>query len=190
MDILVVSDSSDTSTLGTKVKQELKEFLKGNGHKVVSYDIQKEDMHYCIGCFGCWLKTPGVCVFNDISCEINKSYIGSDIAIFVSPVKYGCYTPAIRRTLDRVLPNILPFFKKINGEMHHAPRYKKYPRFVTFGYGEDITTEEADTFCSLSTANAINFQTGKAKTYISRKETELEDIMKSFSKYIKECEVQ
>lgn len=147
-------------------------------------------MHYCVGCFNCWVKTPGECVFNDISRDINKAYIRNDIAIFLSPVKYGCYTPVIRRTLDRVLPNILPFFKKINGEMHHAPRYKKYPRFVTFGYGEDITTDEADTFRSLSDANAINFQAGKAQIYLCRKETELEDILSSFGKYIKECEMQ
>lgn len=190
MNVLVVSDSSDTSKLGTKVKHKLKGFLQSNGHRVTTYDIQKEDMHYCVGCFCCWLKTPGECVFNDISGDINKVYIGSDIAIFVSPVKYGCYTPAIRRTLDRVLPNILPFFKKINGEVHHAPRYKKYPRFVTVGYGEDITAEEEDTFRSLSNANAVNFQAGKAQTYISRKEAELEELLNSFGKYIEECEIK
>jgi multimeric flavodoxin WrbA len=190
MNFLVVSDSSDKSKLGTKVKQELKEFLQGDGHRVASYDIQKEDMHYCVGCFGCWLKTPGECVFKDISSDINKTYIGSDIAIFLSPVKYGCYTPAIRRALDRFLPNILPFFKKINGEMHHVPRYKKYPRFVTIGYGEDITAEEADTFRCLSDANALNFQVGKAQTYISKSETELSQLLDSFGKYIKECEIK
>ena len=190
MNVLVVSDGSDTSKLGTKVKQELKEILQRIGHRVSSYDVQKEDMHYCVGCFGCWIKTPGECVFKDISNEINKDYIGSDIAIFVSPVKYGCYTPAIRRTLDRVLPNILPFFKKINGELHHAPRYKNYPKFVTLGYGEDIATDEANTFRALSDANAINFQTDKAQTFIIRKESELEYILGSFDKFIKECEMK
>jgi multimeric flavodoxin WrbA len=190
MNVLIISDSSDTSTLGTNIKRGLKEFLKSTGHSVTNYDIQKEDMHFCVGCFGCWLKTPGECVFNDISRDINKAYIRSDIAVFVSPIKYGCYTPSIRRVLDRFLPNILPFFKKINGEVHHAPRYKKYPRFVTVGYGEDITAEEADTFRSLSDANALNFQSGKAWTYISRRETELEELLNSFGNYIKECEIK
>lgn len=190
MKVLLVNDGSDTSELGIKIKQELIEFLRKNNHAVSSFDIQKEDMHYCVGCYNCWLKTPGQCVFNDISSDINKDYVGSDMAIFVSPVKYGCYTPAIRRTLDRMLPNILPFFKLMNGEMHHTPRYKKYPRFVTFGYGESITAEEEDTFQCLSNANAINFQAGKAQTYMSRKESEVDDIMKSFDKYIKECEIQ
>ncbi|MDF2988527.1 MAG: hypothetical protein K0R50_4037 [Eubacterium sp.] len=190
MNILVISDASDTSVFGTKVKQELKGFLQQNDYRVSTYDIQTQDMHYCVGCFSCWIKTPGECVFKDISCDINKDYIGSDITIFVSPVKYGCYTPAVRRTLDRMVPNILPFFKKINGEVHHAPRYKKYPNFVAFGYGEDITIDEADTFQALCDANAINFQVSKAKTYISRKEKELEDRLNSLGKYIKECEMR
>jgi len=185
MKVLVISDASDTSKLGMKIKQELKDFLQKNGHKVSVYDIQTQDMHHCVGCFGCWIKTPGECVYKDISTDINKEYIGSNIAIFVSPVKYGCYTPAIRRTLDRMLPNILPFFKKVNGEMHHAPRYKKYPRFVVFGYGEDITSDEEDTFRSLCDANATNFQVRKAQTYICRNETELEGRLNSLDKYIR-----
>ena len=190
MKVLVVSDSSDKSSLGIKIKQDLREFLKGSGHIVSDFDILKEDLLYCVGCFGCWLKTPGQCVFDDTSRNINQAYIGSDIAVFVSPVKYGCYTPAIRRALDRAVPNVLPFFKTVNGELHHAPRYKKYPRFVTFGYGESITAEEEATFRSLSNANAINFQADKAETYIGRKETEVGDILKAFDKYIKECELR
>lgn len=190
MNILVVGDASDTSNLGTKVKQELKEFLQKKEHRVSAYDIQTQDMHYCTGCFSCWIRTPGECVFKDISYDINKAYIESDIAIFVSPVRYGCYTPAIRRTLDRMIPNVLPFFKKVNGEMHHAPRYEKYPDLVAFGYGEDITIEEAATFRSLCDANAINFQKTKANTYINRKETELKDNLNSLGQYIKECERQ
>ena len=189
MNVLVISDASDNSKLGIKVKQELEGFLLRNDHIVSTYDIQTQDMHYCVGCFGCWVKTPGECVFKDISSDINKAYIGSDITIFVSPIKYGCYTPVIRRTLDRMIPNILPFFKKIHGELHHAPRYRKYPGFVAFGYGEDITLEEEDTFHSLCNANAINFQVNKAKIYISRKETELEDRLNSLGKYIKEREI-
>lgn len=190
MNVLVVSDGSDTSELGTTVKQELKEFLQSIGHRVSCYEVQKEDMHYCVGCFGCWLKTPGECVFKDISREINKAYIGSDIAVFVSPLKYGCYTTAIRRTLDRMVPNVLPFFKTVNGELHHAPRYKNYPGFVTLGYRENITTEEEETFRNLTHANAINFQAKKAQAYILRKESEMGDIVSSFNKFIKECAIK
>lgn len=188
MKVLVISDASDTSQLGRKVKEELKGYLNKYNHSITTFDVQTEDMHNCVGCFGCWIKTPGECVFKDISSDINKAYIGSDIAIFVSPVRYGCYTPAIRRTLDRMIPNILPFFKKIKGEQHHAPRYKKYPGFIAFGYGEDITKEEAETFQSLCKANALNLQAKKSGTYISRRESDVTDRLNSLCSYLKECE--
>lgn len=188
MKVLVICDALDTSQLGRKVKEELKKYLEKDKHSVATFEIQTEDMHHCIGCFGCWVKTPGECVFKDISSDINKAYIGSDIAIFASPVRYGCYTPAIRRTLDRMIPNILPFFKKIKGEQHHAPRYKKYPGYIAFGYGEDITKEEAETFHSLCKANALNLQAKKAATYISRSESDVTDRLISLCNYLKECE--
>lgn len=188
MNVLVISDASDNSKLGAKVRQELTGFLQANGCKVSMYEIRTQDMHYCAGCFGCWFGTPGECAARDISRDINKSFIGSNIAIFVSPVKYGCHAPAVRRALDRMLPNILPYFRKIKGEVHHKPRYRKYPNFAAFGYGEDITDGEADTFRSLCAANAINLQAKKAETYIIREETELDDILDSFGKYIEECE--
>lgn len=186
MNILVISDYCDKS----KLVSELKKFIKKNNYNIKAYNVEKDSMHYCTGCFSCWLKTPGQCVFNDISNDINKAYIESDIAIILSPVKYGCYTTAIRRTLDRMLPNILPFFKKINGEVHHAPRYNKYPKLVTIGHGSNITLEEENTFKALSNANAVNFQVSKAEVYIIREESEINDMIKSLGVFIKECEVK
>lgn len=188
MKVLVISDASDTSEFGRKVKEGLKGFLQENNHSVTVYEVQTEDMHNCVGCFGCWIKTPGECVFKDISSDINKAYIGSDVAIFASPVRYGCYTPAVRRALDRMIPNILPFFKKIKGEQHHAPRYKKYPAYIAFGYGEDVTKEEAETFRSLGEANALNLQAKKSGTYISRSESDVTDSLNSLCQYLKEWE--
>lgn len=188
MNLFIVNDSSDQSPIGIRLRQELTLFLQQKGHQVKEYSIDVNEMHYCIGCFSCWIKTPGECIYKDISRDINRDYVNSDIAVMISPLRYGCYSPAIRRMLDRLLPNILPFFKKINGEMHHAPRYDKYPRFTAIGYGEDITNEEASTFASLSEANAVNFQSGHAKTFVVRMESDLSKLFEAFEDYVKGCE--
>ena len=31
-----------------------------------------ESIHPCIGCFGCWLKTPGVCIIKDTYGQMGK----------------------------------------------------------------------------------------------------------------------
>ena len=35
----------------------------------------------CLGCFGCWLKTPGVCVIDDAGRDIPKMVIQSDVLV-------------------------------------------------------------------------------------------------------------
>jgi multimeric flavodoxin WrbA len=184
MKILVVTDKSNKTELGNELKQKLIHTLEEKQYDFKHYCVDKNDLHCCIGCFSCWLKTPGLCVFNDISRDINRNFIESDYVIFVTPIKYGCYSTAIKRVLDRSIPNILPFFKKINGEVHHAPRYDKYPQLVMVGYGDDISKEEERTFISLTNANAINYQIKEAKTYICREKEDGDNFIKDFFKII------
>ena len=186
MNVLVISDAQITASLG-KGQTGIDGFLQANGCKVSMYEIRRR-ICITVRAASAAGSAPRRMCGQDISRDINKSFIGSNIAIFVSLVKYGCHAPAVRRALDRMLPNILPYFRKIKGEVHHKPRYRKYPNFAAFGYGEDITDGEADTFRSLCAANAINLQAKKAETYIIREETELDDILDSFGKYIEECE--
>lgn len=120
----------------------------------------------CLGCFSCWTKTPGLCVIKDASQDMNLSIIQSEIFLIIAKINYGCYSPYIKNVLDRGIPTLLPFFKKINNEIHHAPRYDKYPKIIAIGYGDDISLEEEFTFKKLIKANAINLQRDDCDVYI------------------------
>lgn len=166
MKVLLISDNSCTDETGETISKKLLELFTEEKDEYTHFKLKHEDMNHCIGCFNCWLKTPGMCIFNDVGREVTKSYIQNEVVIFVSPIKYGCYSVVIRRAMDRLLPNVLPFFRKFHNEVHHAPRYPKYPQVVVFGYGEEISDFEIDTFKSLSDANAVNFMTDSARTYV------------------------
>ena len=185
MKILLVSDGQAKSDVGVKLQEELIEKLNEGNCSYKYYNVKDEKMNKCIGCFNCWLKTPGICVFDDITRDICRDEINSDLYIVLSEVKYGCYSPKIKRVLDRGICNILPFFKDVNGEMHHAPRYEKYPELVFVGYGRDISTAEEETFKELNHANAINFQKDKAESYVCREAAEIESLVNSILSYIK-----
>ncbi|RDY25385.1 flavodoxin family protein [Romboutsia weinsteinii] len=120
----------------------------------------------CLGCFNCWTKTPGCCIIHDESNEISRSMIKCNNLIIVSKIVYGGYSPYIKRILDRSIPNILPFFKVVNNEMHHKPRYKKYPKLTVIGYGANITDSEKNTFKKLVKANSINLQNNQYEVFI------------------------
>ena len=130
--------------------------LKNNGWNVESYNLYKEKIATCIGCYGCWLKTPGQCIIKDKGQEIAEKVIKSDLLILLSPVTFGGYSFHLKKVVDRLIPNILPFFTKINGEMHHKPRYKNNPKILAIGYLPRHNEESERIFTALVSRNAIN----------------------------------
>ncbi len=184
MKIMMISDQNDHTTLGLKIKSALLDWLKKSSYQYIAYDIEQDELHHCIGCFNCWIKTPGICSFDDLGRKLNQSYIESDLTIILSPVKYGCYSTIIKRFWDRNLPTVSPFFKKIKGEVHHRPRYDKYPQLIMIGYGTELNNSEMATFKTLNDANAINFQIDAANTYFCNNTETFPTIINSINHYI------
>ena len=116
-------------------------------------------IHNCIGCFGCWLKTPGICVLKDNYNDMGKLLSKCDELKIISKCVYGSYSPFIRNVLDRSIPYLLPYFISKNSETHHAMRYKNKISLSVHFYGSDITANEKETAKHLVKANCINFFT-------------------------------
>ncbi len=171
MHITILQDgsiqSSLANTMNTLVYNELSTFKN-----ISWYTASKEDIKPCIGCFNCWIKTPGKCIMKDITASINKDFINSDLVIYVTPLVYGSYSPAIKRTLDHLVPILLPFFKKIKNEVHHKQRYPKRPKLIMLAYNEHITDNEKETFISLTKANALNLDIPYPEVYFCTNENE------------------
>jgi multimeric flavodoxin WrbA len=115
-----------------------------------------EQIQNCIGCFGCWLKTPGVCVIKDGYENMPKLLAECDKFVVISKITYGGFSPAIKRLIDRSIGYVLPYFCIKGGEMHHKPRYDKTLNYTVIFYGEATDAERA-TAKKLVQANADNF---------------------------------
>ncbi|MBK1809813.1 flavodoxin family protein [Clostridium sp. YIM B02505] len=185
MKILMVSDSSNQTTLGKNLEETLLKALKENNYDYKHYNVSEVEMIKCIGCFNCWVKTPGLCIFDDITRDITKADVNSDLYIILNEVKYGGYSSKIKKVFDRSICKILPFFKEVNGEMHHASRYERYPDLFFIGYGDDITRKEEQDFNSLNQANAINFQAETAETQICTQQKQIEESVLMVLNHIK-----
>ncbi len=115
------------------------------------------EIHPCIGCFGCWVKTPGRCVIHD-----GYEGIGHDMGkctelILISRCDYGSVSPFVKMAQDRGLSYIHPDFVIRKGEMHHKRRYKNVIALSAHLYGENITDVEKETARALMKANAENY---------------------------------
>jgi multimeric flavodoxin WrbA len=114
------------------------------------------NIRQCIGCFGCWIKTPGRCIIKDGYEATGEQISKCSELIFISRCTYGGYSPFVKNVLDRAISYVSPHFVIRNGEMHHKRRYDNRMSLSAYFYGENITDAEKETAQSLLMANALN----------------------------------
>lgn len=146
MRILLIYDQDNENENSRQIKDYLETYY--NIIKVIN--VNKENITFCSGCIGCWVKTPGICIKNDILNTINREFINSDAVIYISAIIFGQYSAIIKNVMDRYIPNVLPFFVKNDGITIHPNRYEKYPYQILVGYGNNLSEEEKDIFLTLT----------------------------------------
>ena len=104
----------------------LKEKLEGR-HEVEIFNVRDMNIKYCVGCFGCWTKTPGRCLLKDDMESILKSVIKTDVQLFLSPAIAGYLSSDAKKVMEREIPTLLPYLRCFNDELHHPLRYEKAP---------------------------------------------------------------
>jgi multimeric flavodoxin WrbA len=134
----------------------LAQVLAADGARVETFPLREMKLAHCLGCFGCWVKTPGMCVEADAGREIAKAVIQSDLTVFFTPVTFGGYSPELKKMMDRFIQLISPFFQMDHGEVHHPPRYARRPRLMVVGVQRHPNPSEARIFKTLAGRNAIN----------------------------------
>ena len=132
-------------------EEHVKPFTNAEDILVNAHEIHR----YCIGCFGCWLKTPGTCVIRDGFEDMGKRLSQVSEFILISKATFGSYSSPVKNVLDRSISYVLPFFEIRNGEMHHGERYHNDLKISALFYG-DMSEEEKRTAENLVKANAVN----------------------------------
>lgn len=136
--------------------QAIRSALKDIGCEARVFDLEQRTIDFCRGCFGCWIRTPGECVIDDEGRDVARAFVQSDLAVLYTPVTFGGYSSMLKRAVDRLIPNILPHFRLVRGEVHHGRRYRSYPRMAVVGVLAEHDTETEDIFATLSGRNALN----------------------------------
>ena len=161
------------------------EHLKDKGFETEEHPVGKEDLAHCMGCFGCWVKKPGKCVISDQMDTINHKYMQSDVAFYLCPVVFGQFSSNMKNSLDRWIPNVLPFFElRPDGSTIHPGRYDSYAKQIFVAYADDLQPEDAKLFTDIIQKHRRNVEviiyTGSSKEF--QKELEKIDLKKVGSK--------
>ncbi|HBE77282.1 MAG TPA: flavodoxin family protein [Firmicutes bacterium] len=158
MKTTIITDKDYQTELFQKLQERLVAFFKDKNFEIEAINVGRDDLAYCMGCFGCWVKKPGECVIDDLMTKINRDYMNSDIVIYLSPIIFGQFSANIKNAIDRSLPNTsLPFFiTRPDGSTIHPPRYDKYPQPIIIGYGEQLDTEDRQLFIDITEKHRKN----------------------------------
>lgn len=119
------------------------------------FDLSSCRVANCMGCFGCWTKTPGRCVIRDDAVKIYPAIAKSEQVLYVSRVKYGGYDSVMKTMLERAIPVQQAFIRVLDGETHHVQRAVQMKRAVILAYGT-TSDAERDLFRALVARNAKN----------------------------------
>jgi multimeric flavodoxin WrbA len=159
MNITILNGNPQASRLEGYLTR-LAQALEAGGHPVTTLTLCEMPLRHCVGCWGCWVKTPGECVARDASLEIDRAVIHADFVLLAAPLKMGFPSELLKMALDKHLPLIHPYMEVAYGEAHHLKRYKTYPRAGLLLEEEPGTDERdlqivGDIFCRTE----INFKT-------------------------------
>lgn len=125
----------------------------GDDIKIISDD---GTIKHCIGCFGCWIKTPAVCVIRDNYGDMGEYLSKCKTLTIISKCFYGGYSPFIKNVMDRSISYVHPYFEIRNKEIHHKNRYDTHFDLKVLFYGENISDKEKETAKKLVKANSTN----------------------------------
>lgn len=80
-------------------------FAKGAeqaGHEIVRFDLQRMDIHPCLGCLGGGKNPHSPCVQKDGMAKIYPHYETADVLVFASPMYYWSITAQLKAAIDRL----------------------------------------------------------------------------------------
>lgn len=122
-------------------------------------------VRHCVGCFGCWIKTPGQCVIADRAREFCHAIPRHDEIVIISKLTFGGLSPDVKAVLDRSIGYMLPFFRIVKGEMHHKQRFPSSPSLTYHFYQAAGKSGQKQTAQKLADANGMNFDSPKVTVF-------------------------
>jgi multimeric flavodoxin WrbA len=165
--------------IGELIVQELRSLQWEVEDLIILRDIE---IAPCMGCFGCWVQTPGVCVIDDNAREVTRKMIQSDLVLYFTPITFGGYSSELKKALDRSISLVSPFFTRINEEVHHQKRYTYAPKLLGVGILHQPDEESERIFKTLISRNAINLHNpahAARVVYEDQAEAEIQEIIRA-----------
>ncbi|MDP3181441.1 MAG: flavodoxin family protein [Desulfobaccales bacterium] len=148
---VVAFNSSPRDQQTSKTELVLQKFLDGAaraGAVAETIYLRNYRVRNCLGCFACWLKTPGRCIQqDDMTGELFDRLLEADLVVLATPLYYYNMNARLKTFIERTLPMSQPFFEKQGDRTDHPSRFGKVPQVVALSV---CGFPEQDNFKALS----------------------------------------
>jgi multimeric flavodoxin WrbA len=131
---IIAFNSSPRDNETSKTELVLQKFLEGArraGAETETLYLRNYKINHCLGCYSCWLQTPGRCIQkDDMSEELFERYLKADLVVLASPIYHATMNARMKLFVERTLPMMDPLadMPETGGVPH---RFEKMPRVVT-----------------------------------------------------------
>jgi multimeric flavodoxin WrbA len=106
---------------------------------VTDVDVTALNLAPCLGCFHCWLATPGQCVHRDAMSEQLDLILQSDVLVCATPIYYysmsSCLKAYFERTFPLAQPGLVPSGRGLTRNSIRYPEQWKDKKLITMVAG-------------------------------------------------------
>jgi hypothetical protein len=130
---ILAFNSSPRDHETSKTELVLQKFLEGArraGAATETLYLRNYQIHHCLGCYSCWLQTPGRCVQKDDMAEtLFDRYLAADLVVLATPIYHATLNARMKLFVERTLPMMDPLAEapEAGGVPH---RFAKMPQVV------------------------------------------------------------
>lgn len=124
---IVAFNGSPRGRLGNTdcIVQPFLEGAREAGAETETVYLNEKQINHCIGCFACWLKTPGVCIHQDDMPALLEKIRKADLLVYAVPLYVYTVSGLMKDFMDRIIPLIKPYIVKRGNQYIHPTRYEE-----------------------------------------------------------------
>lgn len=122
MNCLVLNGNPEPSSFDDYLAGFVRSLVE-QGHHAECVALRGLHLRYCVGCWTCWWKTPGLCAIKDDMVALYPKMVRSDLVVWASPLVLGTISALTKKAQDRFVPLAHPYIELVDGECHHRHRY-------------------------------------------------------------------
>lgn len=157
--ILILNGIPDDSLSALETVLEQAIAARSDSAEINTVRLRDKNIKYCTGCWDCWVKTPGICMHKDDLVELYPEILRADLLLFLTPKSMGFVTSLVKKTCDRLIPIVHPYFEIHQKEMHHKSRYKHVPKMGLILIDAEKHEEDFQTIRYVFERLALNLKT-------------------------------